>query len=118
MSEEFELPKPQKLSTERFEKEANELLNNLEEFKSFERRMKQLESNVKKYMIENEVETFKNEKGYLNISYSTIRLLNRALIEDIDNYYENTERITLRKNLNGKSAKTKQAKKDDIDALI
>ena len=91
--------KPQTLSKDKFEAEALVYLSKLEEYKKMDKMMKQYESNIKNYMVKNDMDTYNNELGYISIQYSKINCLNRALIEDIHQYYEETPRITMRKSL-------------------
>ena len=101
MTEEFEnTVKPQKLSEDKFKREANEYLSVLEEYKKMDKMMKQYESNIKNYMVDNDVDTYANKHGRITIEHSKRNCLNRALINDISQYYQEISCVTMRKSLN------------------
>jgi hypothetical protein len=97
--------KPESLKMDKFVIQAEEYLSKLEEYKKFDKMMKQYESNIKNYMVENDIDIYKNEKGRITIDYIKVNCLNRALIEDIHQYYEETTRVVMRKTLKTKSEK-------------
>ena len=85
------------LTHEKFMIQADEYLSHLEEYKKIDKMMKQYESNIKSYMVDNDIDVYKNEKGRITIDYVKVNCLNRALIKDIHQYYEEITRITMRK---------------------
>lgn len=91
--------KPMKLSKEKFEKEATEYLSKLEEYKLIDKTMKQFEANIKEYMVQNDIDIFSNDVGRITVDFVKVNCLNRALIEDIKQYYEETTRVVMRKTL-------------------
>ena len=91
--------KAQNLTKERFEAQANEYLEAMEQYKKTEKKMKQYEVNIKEYMVQNDVREYKNEVGSFTIVTKKVSMLNRALIEDIEQYYTETKRITMYKSL-------------------
>lgn len=110
MSEEFESTvKPESnITFEKFKKQANDYLSKLEAYKKLDREMKQYEANIKSYMIDNDIDDYKNEYGRISIDYIKVNCLNRALIDDIKQYYEETTRVYMRKTLNAnKPVRTK-----------
>lgn len=95
MEQEFDQTKPEA----KFKREADEYLSLLENYK----KMKQYEANIKHYMVENDLDLYTNDRGRITIDHVKVNCLNRALIEDITQHYEETDRIIMRKTL--KSAK-------------
>ncbi len=87
------------MTKEKFKRDADIYLSKLEEYKLFDREMKQYESNIKNYMVENDVDVYKNEYGRITIDFISVNCLNRALIDDIKQYYEETTRVMMRKTL-------------------
>lgn len=108
MTEEFETKPEANITSERFKKQADEYLSKLEAYKKLDKEMKQYEANIKSYMVANDTEVYKNEYGRIIIDYVKVNCLNRALIDDIRQYYEETTRVYMRKTLNAnKPMKTK-----------
>lgn len=87
------------LTKEKFEREANEYLNKLEEYKIIDKTMKQFEANIKDYMVKNDIDIYKNDKGRITIDFVKVNCLNRSLIDDIRQYYSEQDRIFMRKTL-------------------
>lgn len=69
-----------------FEKLAEELLNNWAEYKKLKSRMELLDSTCKKYMVDNDMNIYGNDKGNLMIVEQGRRILDRTLIDDIEKY--------------------------------
>ena len=105
IQEQFEIKPEINISKDKFKRQADDYLSKLEDYKKMDKLMKQYESNIKSYMVKNELETYTNQLGRITIDYVKVNCLNRALIEDITQYYEETSRIMMRKSLN--SAKPK-----------
>jgi hypothetical protein len=86
--EEFTYPvKPQAIkSKEKFEAMADEMLGAWKEYKKLDARMKLLDASTKQYMIDNKMDTHKCEKGSIAIVPQTRRMLDRELIDDIEQY--------------------------------
>ena len=87
-------------SEEKFKQMADEMLANWAEYKKLDTRMKLLDASTKQYMLDNHMDKYESSKGKINIIPQQRRMLNRALIEDIDQYMES--RII---NISFKSAK-------------
>lgn len=69
-------------------KYANELLGKLGEFNKMKRRVELLTATLKKYMEDNNMDIFNVENGKLTIVEQKRNILNKALIDDIDQYYD------------------------------
>ncbi len=101
MSEEqLQTAKPQKINNVKFKSQANEYMAKLEEFKKLEKKMKQYESNIKQFMIDNGISLFETEHGTFSIVARKVNVLNKSLIDDIDQYYEEVKRVIMYKSLN------------------
>ena len=101
--------KPEVLNEEKFKRQADLYLSQLEAYKKLDKEMKQYESNIKEYMVKNDLDIYFNDTGRITIDYCKVNCLNRALIDDIKQYYEETTRTIMRKTLNS-SKPTKTAK--------
>jgi hypothetical protein len=100
MEQEFET-KPQEINgKEQFEKMASELLKEWKDYKKLDSRMKLLDASTKKYMIDHDIKFYENENGTLNIVKQNQRVLDRALIQDIESYKVDTKRILMYKSSN------------------
>lgn len=97
---EYQVKAQANLTESKFKAQADEYLSKMEEFKKIEKKMKQFEANIKQYMIDNEVREYKNKIGSFTIVERKVSLLNRALIEDIEQYYTETKRKTMYKSIN------------------
>ena len=91
MDQEFEVKPEVNITKEKFENDAIIMLENLEEFKKLDAMMKQLVANCKQYMIDNDLEYYKNEHGKLMLSQVKRNMLDRSLIDDIKKYYVEKE---------------------------
>ncbi len=92
METEYET-KPQDIkSKEQFEKMASEMLSNWTEYKKLDARMKLLDASTKKYMVDNKIKIYENDHGSLMIVEQKVRVLDRALIDDIEKYKIDTKR--------------------------
>ena len=78
-------------SVQQFEEMSEELLKNWSEYKKLDSRMKLLDASVKKYMVEQNKQTYENRYGALCIVSQNRRALDRSLIEDIEKYKVDTE---------------------------
>jgi len=76
--------------SEQFETMSQELLKNWKEYKKLDARMKLLDASVKKYMVDNDMKIFETNYGALLIVPQNRRVLDRALIEDIERYKVDT----------------------------
>jgi len=104
--QEFQVKAELNLTKEKFEREANEYLNKLAEYKMLDKTMKQFEANLKEYMIKNDLDIYTNDVGRITLDYIKVNCLNRALIDDIKQYYSEQDRVIMRKTL--KSTKPKK----------
>lgn len=104
--QEFQVKAELNLTKEKFEREANEYLSKLLEYKKIDKMMKQYEANLKEYMVKNDIDMFHNDFGRITIDYVKVNCLNRALIDDIKQYYTEQDRIIMRKTL--KSSRPKK----------
>jgi hypothetical protein len=92
MSTEYSEVKPQNISNDdKFNKMADELLSNWSEYKKLDKKMKMLDVSLKKYMVDNNMTHYKNNNGSLTVISQSRQMLNRSLIEDIEQYYEDTD---------------------------
>jgi len=91
--------KAQTITEIKFNQQATEYLSKMESFKKLEKKMKQYESNIKNYMIDNNIKDFTNEVGSFTIVKKKVSMLNRTLIEDIEQYYEETQRKIMYKSV-------------------
>lgn len=98
MAEEIKL-KARVSTDEKFEREANDYLSKLQEYKKLDKLMKQYEANIKEYMLKNDLDIYTNDKGRITLDFVTVNCLNRALINDIEQYYCEEERVIMRKTL-------------------
>ena len=103
---EYQVKPEPNLNLEKFKKEADDYLNKLESYKMLDKTMKQYEANLKEFMVKNDMEIYTNDKGRITIDYVKVNCLNRALIDDIRQYYHEQDRIIMRKTL--KSIKPKK----------
>lgn len=99
MNNEYQV-KAQSVTESKFKSQANEYLAKMEEFKKLEKKMKQWEANIKQYMIENDLREYKSDVGTFTIVERKVSMLNRALIEDIEQYYQETKRKMMYKSIN------------------
>ena len=84
--------KPQEIkSKEQFEKMANEMLSQWKEYKKLDARMKLLDASTKKYMVDKGMKMYECDKGDIMIVKQKRRQLDRALIDDIEQYKVDTE---------------------------
>ena len=97
--------KAETLTKEKFEKEANEYLSKLEEYKKLDKLMKQYESNIKTHMINSDMDVFVNDVGMITISYAKHNMFDRSLIHDIKQYYVEQDRVIMRKTLKANKPK-------------
>ena len=97
--ETFQVKPDTDLTMEKFKKEANEYLAKLEEYKLLDKTMKQYEANIKAFMVDNDLDIYSNEIGRITIDYSKVNRFDRSLIEDIHQYYRETDVIIMRKTL-------------------
>ena len=74
-----------------FESMSLELLKNWTAYKQLDAKMKLLDASVKKYMVENDKQTHENMYGALYVVSQSRRVLDRTLIEDIEQYKVDTE---------------------------
>ena len=95
MSEDFEIKPETNISKEKFEREA---LSKLEEYKKIDKTMKQYTSNCKEYMLKNCIQDYRNDSGVLFLKTQNRNVLNRELIPDIEQYYEEKQLSILTKN--------------------
>jgi hypothetical protein len=65
---------------------ADEMLGAWKEYKKLDARMKLLDASTKKYMVDNKMDVYKCDKGSLMIVEQNRRMLDRALIDDIEKY--------------------------------
>lgn len=72
---------------EKFEKNANELLKNWNDYNILKRKIELLDKKCKDYMIENKIDSHENEYGKLVLMEQYRNVLDRSLIEDIEKYY-------------------------------
>lgn len=91
MDQEYEAKPMSIKNKEQVEKYANELLSKWEDFSALKKRMDVLNSTLKKYMEENDLKNLQVENGSLVLMTQKRNVLNRALIDDIDQYYELTQ---------------------------
>ena len=87
------------LTTEKFKREADDYLDKLAEYKMIDKTMKQYEANLKEYMVKNDMDIYTNDKGRITLDYVKVNCLNRALIDDIRQYYSEQDRVVMRKTL-------------------
>lgn len=92
--------KTQSITESKFKSQANEYLAKMEEFKKLEKKMKQWEVNIKQYMVDNDIREFKSDIGTITIVERKVSVLNRALIDDIEQYYQETRRKIMYKSIN------------------
>jgi hypothetical protein len=79
--------KPQDIKNkEQFEKMASEMLSHWTEYKKLDARMKLLDASTKKYMIDNKMKVYESKSGEIVIVEQLRRVLDRSLIEDIEQY--------------------------------
>ena len=78
-------------NVKQFEQMSEELLKNWTEYKKLDTRMKLLDASVKKYMVENDKQVYENKYGSLCVVSQNRRVLDRSLIEDIEQYKIETE---------------------------
>lgn len=78
-------------SVEQFEQMSEELLKGWTEYKKLDTRMKVLDASVKKYMVDNDKTTYENKYGALCVVCQNRRVLDRSLIDDIEQYKIDTE---------------------------
>lgn len=79
--------KPQAIKNrEKFEDMAMEYLGKLTEYKKMKARMDILDASLKKYMLDNNMEDYKNDNGKLTMIVQNRRVLDRSLIDEIGNY--------------------------------
>ena len=95
---EFEI-KPSEIDETKFKTQCDFYLNKLEEFKKTEKKMKQYEANIKQYMINNGVREYSNETGSFTIVSKKVSVLDRSLIEDIEQYYVEMKRKIMYKSV-------------------
>ena len=62
--------------------------------------MKQYEANIKDYMISNKIKEYSNEAGSFTIISKKVSVLDRSLIEDIDQYYTEKKSKIMYKSIN------------------
>jgi hypothetical protein len=74
-----------------FEQMSEELLKNWKEYKKLDTRMKLLDASVKKYMTDKKLYMHENKYGHLLIVTQNRRVLDRALIDDIEKYKVDAE---------------------------
>jgi hypothetical protein len=88
MSEEPEYPvKPLEIKNrQQFEEMALEILGGWTDYKKIKTRMELLDASCKAYMVKNDMKTFENENGAFCIVVQERRILDRALIDDIEKY--------------------------------
>ncbi len=86
MDEQKEIKTMNIKSFQQFEKMTDELLKGWSEYKKLDSRMKLLDESIKKYMIDNDRQFYENEYGALCIVSQNRRVLDRSLIEDIEQY--------------------------------
>ena len=103
---EYQVKAETNLTKDKFEREANEYLCKLAEYKLLDKTMKQYEANLKEYMVSNDIDVYINDVGRITIDYVKVNCLNRALIDDIKQYYHEQSRVVMRKTL--KSSKPKK----------
>lgn len=84
--QEFEVKALEIKDSNKFEDFAEELLSNWKEYKRLDARMKLLDVSCKKYMIDKNLDNYSNEYGKLFIIKQNRRVLDRALIKDIEKY--------------------------------
>jgi len=101
MEQELEVKPKQIKNANQAKKYANELLENWTEFCALKKRMDILNSTLKKYMQDNHMSSFKVENGELLSIKQKRNMLNRALIDDIEQYYEISDVYMLYKQPNG-----------------
>lgn len=91
MELEHETTKPQSIkSKEQFEKMASEMLAGWKEYKKIENRMKLLDASTKKYMLDNDMDEYRCDGGKITIIEQSRKVLDRALIDDIEKYKVDT----------------------------
>lgn len=73
-------------SEEQFQIMLKELLSNWKTYKVLDSRMKILDSSIKKYMNDNNLIVSENEYGSVVIINQNRRILDRSLIDDIEQY--------------------------------
>ena len=78
-------------SFQQFEQMSEELLKGWAEYKKLDTRMKLLDASVKKYLIDNCKIAHENKYGHLSIVTQNRRMLDRSLIDDIEQYKIDTE---------------------------
>lgn len=78
-------------NVKQFEQMSEELLKNWTEYKKLDARMKLLDSSVKKYMVKKDMQTYQNKYGALCVVSQNRRVLDRSLIDDIEQYKIDTE---------------------------
>lgn len=79
--------KPQDIKNkEQFEKMASEMLSHWTEYKKLDARMKLLDASTKKYMIDNKMKVYETKNGEIVIVEQLRRVLDRSLIDDIEQY--------------------------------
>ena len=78
-------------SVRQFEQMSEELLKNWTEYKKLDTRMKLLDASVKKYMTDNDKQTHENQYGALCVVTQNRRMLDRSLIDDIEQYKVDAE---------------------------
>lgn len=78
-------------SVRQFEQMSEELLKNWTSYKQLDARMKLLDASVKKYMVDNDKQTYENQYGALCIVSQNRRVLDRSLIDDIEQYKVDAE---------------------------
>ena len=87
---------------DKFNVEVDTYLSKLAEYKKIDKLMKQYESNIKEYMLKNDMSMYENKIGSVMITHSTTNCLDRSLIENIEQYYNEQPRITMMKSLKPK----------------
>ncbi len=98
--QEYQVKAQANLTESKFRIQADEYLQKMEEFKKLEKKMKQYEANIKDYMITNNLREYRNEIGSFTIVTKKMNVLNKALIEDIEQYYSETRRTIMYKSIN------------------
>lgn len=92
MSEETIEAKPMNVkNSEQFEQFAEELLKNWQDYKKLDTRMKLLDATVKKYLVDNGKVSYENVYGSVSLITQNRRVLDRSLINDIEQYKVDSE---------------------------
>lgn len=82
---------------EKIRRMAEYVMDNWTQFKEMERVLTLYNDKIKDYMVENNIDKLKAEKGEFVKIDSSRNMLDRSLIEDIEKYYTRQKTVTIYK---------------------